>query len=48
MKINLTAHQEANNFRVTAKREGFKIETRQQENNGVKGIRIWVTAKPDA
>lgn len=38
----------ANNLRVTAIRQGFKIETRQQENNGVKGIRIWITAKPDA
>ena len=36
------------NFRNTATRAGFKIEGRQQENNGVKGVRIWVTAKPDA
>tara|TARA_R100000654_G_scaffold66157_2_gene94259 strand:+ start:598 stop:1023 length:426 start_codon:yes stop_codon:yes gene_type:complete len=36
------------NFRNTATRNGFKIEGRQQENNGVKGVRIWVTAKPDA
>ena len=37
-----------NNFRTTATRKGFKIQGRRAESNGVKGIRVWVSAKPDA